>query len=259
MTALTSLLDKKTHGEKIAMLTCYDASFATLMESTGVDALLVGDSLGMVLQGAADTLGVSMENMLYHTRCVTAGAKSTTVITDMPYGSDLSPGQALENARRLMDAGALMVKLEGNKQEIVRHLRAHDIPVCGHLGFTPQSVHQLGGYKVQGRDEAGARRILDDATALEQAGIAMLVLEMVPATLARQITAKLAIPTIGIGAGVECDGQVLVLHDLLGVYPGRTPKFARNFLQGAASVQDAITGYVQAVKNGKFPTEEHSF
>lgn len=259
MTSLPTLLGMKIRGEKIAVLTCYDASFAALMGSAGVDVLLVGDSLGMVLQGAGDTLGVTMQDMIYHTRCVAAGAKSSFIVADMPYASDLSTGLALDNARRLMDAGAHMVKLEGNKHEIVRHLRAHGIPVCGHLGLTPQSVHQLGGYKVQGRDEAGAHRILEEAITLQEAGIELLVLEMVPATLAKQITAQLAVPTIGIGAGVDCDGQVLVMHDMLGAYPGKTPKFVRNFLEGATSVQEAFTRYVQAVKNGSFPAREHSF
>lgn len=246
-------------GEKIAMLTCYDASFATLMERAGVDTLLVGDSLGMVLQGAPDTLEVSVEDMCYHTRCVAAGASRTPIVTDMPYASDATPALALANARRLLAAGAHMVKLEGNKFEVVRQLTAHGLPVCGHLGFTPQSVHQLGGYKVQGRDEASARRILADALALQQAGATLLVLEMVPATLARTITESLDIPTIGIGAGPHCAGQVLVLHDMLGIYPGRTPRFARNFLQGKNSVQEALAAYVKAVKEGCFPAAEHCY
>ena len=246
-------------GEKIAVLTCYDASFATLCEAAGVDVLLVGDSLGMVLQGAGDTLGVTMDQMEYHTRCVTAGTKSTLIIADMPVDSDRTPELALGNARLLVGAGAHMVKLEGNKDEVVRHLTGHGIPVCGHLGFTPQSVHELGGYKVQGRDEVGARKIREDAIALQQAGIGLLVLEMVPAVLAKQVTEQLGIPTIGIGAGPDCAGQVLVLHDMLGIYPGKTPKFARNFMQGAGSVQAALAAYVQAVKNGTFPTTEHSF
>jgi len=249
----------KARGEKIAMLTCYDASFAQLMKDAGVDALLVGDSLGMVLQGANDTLGVTMQDMQYHTRCVAAGTRAVPIIADMPAGSDASPDMALDNARRLLDAGAHIVKLEGAKTDVVRHLVAHEIAVCGHLGFTPQSVHELGGYKVQGKDEAGARKILDDALALQQAGICMLVLEMVPAALATALTEQLSIPTIGIGAGLNCDGQVLVLQDMLGIYPGKTPKFARNFLQDAASVQDALRGYVEAVKNGTFPTSAHSF
>ncbi|GBG15452.1 3-methyl-2-oxobutanoate hydroxymethyltransferase [Novimethylophilus kurashikiensis] len=246
-------------GEKIAMLTCYDASFATLMEQADVDVLLVGDSLGMVLQGSNDTLDVSMQDMEYHTRCVANGADHTPIIADMPYGSDQDPLHALPNAHRLMAAGAHMVKLEGAKFDVVECLVANGIPVCGHLGFTPQSVHELGGYKVQGRDEASASQMLKDALALQQAGASMLVLEMVPAELAKTLTEALSIPTIGIGAGPHCDGQVLVVQDMLGIYPGKTPRFARNFLDGADSVQSALRHYVQAVKDGSFPTATHSF
>lgn len=245
--------------DPIAVLTCYDASFASLCQTAGVDVLLVGDSLGMVLQGAQDTLQVSMDDMCYHTRCVARGADHTMIVADLPYGSDQSPAMALENARLLLAAGAHMVKLEGAKLDVVRHLLAHDIPVCGHLGFTPQSVHELGGFKVQGRDAASAQRILQDALALQQAGVTMLVLEMVPATLAADITSALRISTIGIGAGPDCDGQVLVLHDMLGVYPGKTPRFARNFLSDATSVQGAIRHYVEAVKAKTFPALEHCF
>jgi 3-methyl-2-oxobutanoate hydroxymethyltransferase len=254
-----ALREMSSRGEKIAVLTCYEASLATLMAQAGVDVLLVGDSLGMVLQGSNDTLGVTMTDMIYHVRCVAKGAATCLIVADMPYGSDRTPELALENARLLMDAGAHMVKLEGNKVDVVRHLVAHGIPVCGHLGFTPQSVHELGGYKVQGRDEAGAKKILTDAIALQQAGISLLVLEMVPAELAKQLTGQLDIPTIGIGAGPDCSGQVLVLHDMLGIYPGKTPRFARNFLQDSGSVQAALAAYVQAVKNGTFPAAVHSF
>jgi len=246
-------------GEKMAVLTCYDASFAALSASAGIDALLVGDSLGMVLQGASDTLGVTMQDMVYHTRCVANGAANSPIIADMPHASDTTPAMALTNARRLMEAGAHMIKLEGNKSDVVRHLIDHHIPVCGHLGFTPQYVHELGGYKVQGRDAASAEKIRQDALALQQAGATMLVLEMVPASLAHDITQSLTIPTIGIGAGPDCDGQVLVLHDMLGIYPGKTPRFARNFMQGAESIQAALTNYVQAVKSRTFPAAEHCF
>ena len=256
---LQTLRTMKTSGDKIAVLTCYDAGFATLMEAAGVEVLLVGDSLGMVLQGASDTLSVSLCDMEYHTRCVAAAAKSALIIADMPYGCDKTARLALQNARQLRLAGAHMVKLEGCKAEVVRHLVQHDIPVCGHLGFTPQSVHELGGYKVQGRDEASARQIRADALVLQQAGALLLVLEMVPAALAAEVTALLDIPTIGIGAGKDCDGQVLVLHDLLGIYAGKSPRFARDFLAGAGSVQAALADYVQAVKSGAFPAIEHSF
>jgi 3-methyl-2-oxobutanoate hydroxymethyltransferase len=262
MTTLVTLRDMKTRSEKIAVLTCYDASFATLMESAGMDILLVGDSLGMVLQGDATTLGVTLHDMQYHTRCVASGIKKTAIIADMPFGSyQQSPEQALRNAARLMAAGAHMVKLEGGAvmADTVRFLVERGIPVCGHLGFTPQSVHQLGGYRVQGKTEDDAARLLEEAQALQAAGISLLVLEMLPASLARQVTAHLAIPTIGIGAGANCDGQVLVMHDMLGIYPGRTPKFARNFMQGADSVQTALAAYVKAVKDGSFPAAKHSF
>lgn len=259
MKTLANLLEMKAAGEKIAVLTCYDASFAILMEQAGVDVLLVGDSLGMVLQGGSDTLGVTMQDMQYHTRCVARGAKASLIVTDMPIGSDRTPEQALDNARLLLAAGAQVVKLEGGKTDVVRHLVANGIAVCGHLGFTPQYVRELGGYKVQGKDEAGAKRILEDAHALQQAGACLLVLEMVPAALARQISTELDIPTIGIGAGAGCDGQVLVMQDMLGIYPGKTLKFARNFMQGAESVQAALAEYVKAVKDGSFPAAKHSF
>ncbi len=259
MKTLIQLHEMKAGGEKIAVLTCYDASFAVLMEKAGVDVLLVGDSLGMVLQGASDTLAVTMQDMVYHTRCVARGAKASLIVADMPYGSDATPALALENARLLLAAGAHMIKLEGGKIDVVQHLVEQGVAVCGHLGFTPQSVRELGGYKVQGKDEAGAQQILRDAAELQQAGVGMLVLEMVPAMLARDIAGALAIPVIGIGAGVGCDGQVLVMHDMLGVYPGKTPKFARNFMLGADSVQAALAEYVKSVKDGSFPAAKHSF
>jgi len=259
MTTLATLQNMKIRGEKIAVLTCYDASFAVLCEAAGIDVLLVGDSLGMVLQGCSDTLGVTMQDMEYHTRCVARGAKSALILVDMPYRSDATLQLALDNAQRLMAAGAHMVKLEGRKTEVVQQLVSHNIPVCGHLGFTPQSIRELGGYKVQGRDAAGAQQILDDALALQQAGACLMLLEMVPAALAKRVTRELSIPTIGIGAGPDCDAQVLVLHDILGIYPGKTPKFVRNFLDGTASVQDALASYVKAVKDGSFPAAAHSF
>ena len=249
-------------GEKIAVLTCYDASFATLLENAGVDVLLVGDSLGMVLQGQESTLPVTMDEMRYHTQCVARGAKQAFIVADMPFGSyQESPPQALRNAAALMAAGAHMVKLEGGQAmlETIAFLTARGIPVCGHLGLLPQSVHQLGGYRVQGKSEDQARCLLEDAVALEHAGAGLLVLEAIPAVLAKQVTKSLKIPTIGIGAGVDCSGQVLVLHDMLGIYPGKTPKFAKNFMQGAESIQAALDGYVKAVKSGNFPTASHSF
>lgn len=264
---LVTLQQKADNGEKIAVLTCYDASFATLCENAGVEVLLVGDSLGMVLQGADSTLAVTMHDMQYHTRCVAKGSKNTYIVCDMPFGSyQLSPEQAWRNAARLMAAGAHMVKLEGGEVmvETVRFLVERGIPVCGHLGLTPQSVHQLGGYRVQGKSEQEAQQLLANAQALAEAGASLLVLEMVPAALAKQITETVGILTIGIGAGPDCDGQVLVLQDMLGIYTGnrpnyKPPRFVRNFMQGADSIQQAVAAYVQAVKTSAFPAAEHSF
>ncbi len=259
---LHTLQQMAERNEKIAALTCYDASFAALCEQAGVDILLVGDSLGMVLQGGNNTLAVTLHEMQYHTRCVAKGAKSAYIIADMPFGSyQQSPEQAFRNATRLMSAGAHMVKLEGGDVmlETVEFLVQRGIPVCAHLGFTPQSVNQLGGYRVQGRGEEDARQLLADAEALQDAGASLLVLEMIPAALAGQVTAALRIPTIGVGAGIACDGQVLVLQDLLGIFAGKSPRFTKNFMQGAASIQDAVAAYVLAVKDSSFPAAEHSF
>jgi len=245
-------------GEKIVMLTCYEASFAALCDAAGVDTVLVGDSLGMVVQGHDSTLPVTMEQMEYHVGMVARGSKQALIVADMPFGSyQPSREAAFSNAARLMVAGAQMVKLEGGvaMAETVRFLVERGIPVCGHVGLVPQSVHALGGYRVQ-RD---ADRILQDARAIEQAGAALLVLEAIPATAAREATEALKIPTIGIGAGKDCSGQVLVLHDMLGIYPGRKARFVKNFLAGAPSVQAAIEAYVRAVKDRSFPGPEHSF
>jgi len=259
---LVALQQMKQRGEKIAVLTCYDASFATLCENSGVEVLLVGDSLGMVLEGADSTLAVTLHDMLYHTRCVAKGARKAYIVTDMPFGSyQQNPQQALRNATRLMASGAQMVKLEGGTVmgDTVRFLVERGIPVCGHLGLTPQSVHQLGGYRVQGKTGQDAHRLLQDAKVLSDAGAGLLVLEMIPASLAKQITESVSMPTIGIGAGVDCDGQVLVLQDMLGIYTEKSPKFVRNFMHGAGSIQQAIKAYVQAVKTGEFPAAEYSF
>jgi 3-methyl-2-oxobutanoate hydroxymethyltransferase len=259
---LTDLAALKSRGEKIAMLTCYDASFAALCDEAGVEVLLVGDSLGMVVQGHDSTLPVSMADMGYHTACVVRGSKRALVLADMPFGSyQVSREQALENAARLMAAGAQMVKLEGGRPmlETVRFIVERGIPVCGHVGLTPQSVHQLGGFRVQGKTPDAARQLLDDATALQEAGAAMLVLEAIPSPLAAQVTAALAIPTIGIGAGPACSGQVLVLYDMLDLFPGRKPRFVRNFMAGSDGVRTALRRYVEAVKSGAFPTAEHGF
>lgn len=258
-------------GEKIAMLTCYDATFAKLSHAAGVDILLVGDSLGMVLQGSENTLNVLMTDMVYHTRCVAAGAPDAYIIADMPYSSYESGAEfAYQNAKLLIDAGAHMVKLEGggNMVEIVRSLVEQDIPVCAHLGFTPQSVGRLGGYRIQGKTEESAQIILQDAIAMSDVGVSFVLLEMVPAALAKNITEIIDVPTIGIGAGVDCSGQVLVLQDLLGIYSGqahkhpdefKSPRFVRNFLKDTGSIQAAVAAYVQAVKNKEFPAAEHSY
>ena len=260
---IPKLQERARGGEKLAMLTCYDASFAALSDAAGVDILLIGDSLGMVIQGHDSTLPVTMEETEYHVRAVARGSARAFVLADMPFGSfQETKEQAFRNAARLMAAGAQMVKLEGGATmvETTRFLVERGIPVCAHIGLTPQSVHALGGYRVQGRDEEGARRMMRDATALEQAGAALMVLEMVPAGLAGEITRALKVcATIGIGAGKDCDGQVLVLHDMLGVYPGKKGRFVKDFMAEAQSIDGAVTAYVKAVKDGSFPGPEHCY
>lgn len=259
---ITALQKLRDDGEKIAMLTCYDASFAALLDAAGLDSLLVGDSLGNVLQGHDTTLPVTLADMAYHTACVVRGSKRAFLITDMPFGTfQESPQQAFRNAAVLMAAGAQMVKLEGGTEvaDTVQFLARRGIPVCGHLGLTPQSVHQFGGYRVQGKGEDAEQKLLEDAAELEAAGAGLLVLEAIPAKLGEQVTRRLRIPTIGIGAGARCSGQVLVLHDMLDVYPGKKARFVRNFMRGASSIADAAERYVRAVKDGSFPAEEHSF
>lgn len=265
-------------GEKIAMLTCYDASFAALCDRAGVDVLLVGDSLGMVLQGETSTLPVTIEHMRYHVACVARGianAKgSAWVIGDLPFASyQASPEAAYQSAALLMRAGAQMVKLEGAGKdngwlfETIGFLVARGIPVCAHLGLTPQSVHQLGGYRVQAKSDDAAERLCADAAAVEKAGAQMLVLEMVPSALAARITAESGLATIGIGAGPHCSGQVLVLHDMLGIFPGRKARFVKNFMAPDSGVLQehqhgidaAVNAYVQAVKEGSFPGPEHAY
>ena len=244
--------------EPIAMLTCYDASFARVLDEAGVDVLLVGDSLGMVLQGESSTVPVTLADMAYHTRCVARGNRNAWLIGDLPFGSyQESPQQALQSAVALMQAGAQMVKLEGGgwTAETVRFLTQRGIPVCAHLGLTPQSVHALGGYRVQGRNDEAAATLKQHAIELAEAGAAMLVLELMPSTVARDITQALPIPVIGIGAGKDCSGQVLVLHDMLGLTRGKLPRFVRNFMQGEASIEAALRRYVADVKAGRFPDE----
>jgi 3-methyl-2-oxobutanoate hydroxymethyltransferase len=259
LTALHKIADD---GGRIAMLTCYDASFAALLDAAGVDTLLIGDSLGNVIQGHDTTLPVTIADMAYHTACVARGSRKAFIAADMPFGSfQLSPARAFENAARLMAAGAQMVKLEGGAVmvETVHFLTSRGVPVCGHLGLTPQSVHQLGGYRVQAREEAAARQLVADAVALSEAGAGMIVLEAVPAKLAAEVTRQASALTIGIGAGLECDGQVLVLHDMLDVYPGKKARFVKNFMTGADSIRGAVEAYVRQVKAREFPGHEHSF
>lgn len=259
---LPRLREMRAKGEAIAMLTCYDASFARLLDANGVDCILVGDSLGMVIQGQHDTLPVTIEEMAYHTRCVARGLGAAWLIADLPFGSyQAGPAQALASAVALMQAGAKMVKVEGGAwlAPTVAFLVERGIPVCGHLGLTPQSVHALGGYRVQGRSDEEAERLLADARALDAAGAAMLVLELVPSALAGRVTQSVGMPTIGIGAGSGVSGQVLVLHDMLDVYPGRKPRFVRNFMQGQPNIGAAVAAYVAAVKERSFPATEHGY
>jgi 3-methyl-2-oxobutanoate hydroxymethyltransferase len=243
-------------GEKMTMLTCYDATFARVLDAAGVEMLLVGDSLGMVLQGRDSTLPVTLEEMAYHTACVARSKGKAWLIADLPFGSyQSSLAQAIDSAARLMQAGAQMIKLEGGgwTVPVVAALVERGIPVCAHLGLTPQSVHALGGWRVQGRDEAAATRLHDDAQALAQAGAAMLVLELVPSAVAADLTKALSMPVIGIGAGPDTSGQVLVLHDMLGLNTGYAPRFVRNFMAEGGSIADAVGRYVAAVKGGSFP------
>lgn len=257
----TDLLSMKAAGEKIACLTSYDATFARLQEQAGVDMLLVGDSLGMVLQGDNTTLKVTLADMIYHSRMVSQGCQRPLIISDMPFMTYNSPAQALGNAARLIaEGGSHMVKLEGGEliAECVHRICEHGIPVCGHLGLTPQSIHTIGGYRVQGKTAETAEQLRHDASVLEQAGISCLVLECVPAMLAASVSESLSIPVIGIGAGVDCDGQVLVAHDMLGM-TAKQPGFSRNFLADENAVLDAFAAYVSAVKNKTFPEASHSF
>jgi 3-methyl-2-oxobutanoate hydroxymethyltransferase len=259
---VSTLRRMKADKEPIACITAYDASFALLVDRAGSDLVLVGDSLGMVVQGYDTTVPVTVDDMIYHSRLVARGLSRAFLVTDMPFMSYTSPDQALVNAVRLMqEGGAMMVKLEGGAGQvaIVEHLAKHDIPVCAHLGLKPQSVHKLGGFKVQGRDADQARQMADDALALQNAGADIVLLECVPNEVGRAVTERLHVPVIGIGAGPDVDGQILVLYDLLGITQGRMPRFVRNFMQDADSVADAIGLYVQAVKERSYPAPEHCF
>ena len=259
---IRTLGEMKARGEKIAVLTCYDATFTHVVESAGVDVILVGDSLGMVMQGRDSTLPVTLEEMVYHTACVARARQRSLLMADMPFLSYASVDRAIDTAAALIQrGGAQMVKLEGGGQQLaaVRALTENGVAVCAHLGLQPQSVHKLGGYRVQGRDQQQAERMLRDAMNLQDAGAQLLVLECVPQLLAAEITRALDIPVIGIGAGRETDAQVLVLQDVLGITPGQPPRFVHDFMKDADSIADAIRAYVKAVKSGAFPSEEHCF
>lgn len=252
----------KQAGTRLAMLTAYDFGFARTLDAAGVDLVLVGDSLGMVVQGQASTLPVTVDDIAYHTASVARGLSRALLIADLPFQADATPERALDAATRLLQAGAQMVKLEGagHKLEVIRFLVEREIPVSAHLGLTPQSVLRFGGYKVQGREQAAAKKLREDALAVAAAGAQLLVLECVPSPLAAAITQSVAIPTIGIGAGPDCDGQVLVLHDFLGLDSGhRRPKFVKDFLADGGSVAGAVQAYVAAVRDGSFPDAEHSY
>jgi 3-methyl-2-oxobutanoate hydroxymethyltransferase len=265
MITINDLKRLKKRNEKITVLTAYDASFTKHIEEAGVEVILVGDSLGMVVQGHDSTVPVTVDDMVYHTKMVSRAREKSLLISDLPYHSYLNKEDALKNSRRLMDeAGADMVKFEGGGElvEIAEYLIQNGVPVCGHLGLLPQSVIELGGYKVQGREQTAADIIVNDAQALQSVGVEMIVLECIPQQLAKRITNEVNIITIGIGAGLDCSGQVLVLYDLLGITVGKRPKFSKNFLaelKGGASMPSAISSYVKAVKNLDFPTEAHSF
>ena len=261
LVTISKLQEMRQAGEKIAVLTAYDASFAALMDQAGIDVILIGDSLGNIVQGETSTLPVTIEHMVYHTSCVAKGQASAFLIADMPFGSYSTPEQAMQSAAQLMKAGAHMVKLEGGAwlAETVKFLVERSVPVCGHLGLLPQSVHTLGGFKVQGKSTESAQTLINDAKALQEAGAQLLVLEAIPSDLGKKVTESIQIPTIGIGAGADCSGQVLVMHDMLGAFPGRSPKFVKNFLSGQGSIEEAFKCYVQEVKTGKFPGPEHCF
>lgn len=249
-------------GEKIAMLTCYDSSFSQVLEKSGVDVLLVGDSLGMVVQGHDSPLPVKVQDVAYHTACVARGSKQAFILADMPFGSSqITPQDTFRNAVELIQAGAQMVKIEGGLEmvETIQFLVERGIPVCAHIGLTPQSVHQLGGFKVQGRNQQAAERLVEAAVALEQAGAAMLLIEAVPRKLTDRLCEAVSIPTIGIGAGPNCSGQVLVIYDMLGLGGYIPPRFVRPFMKETASIEEAVALYVAEVKAGRFPGPEHCY
>jgi len=259
---VSTLRKMKHEGSPIACLTAYDASYAVLVDAAGTDVVLVGDSLGMVIQGHDTTVPVTVTDMIYHTRNVARGLRHAFLVADMPFMSYRDPAQALENAVRLMqEGGAMMIKLEGGagQLEIVEYLARHDIPVCAHLGLKPQSVHKIGGFKVQGREPEKAQQMIDSAKKLQDAGADIVLLECVPNELGQVVTEALEVPVIGIGAGPGVDGQILVLYDILDITQGKTPRFVRNFMTGLDAPLDAIKAYVAAVKDHSYPAPEHCF
>ena len=258
---ISKLLSMRVEGEKITMLTAYDATMSALLNRCGVETILIGDSLGNVIQGHSSTTPVTVEQVAYHTECVARANSHAFIIADLPFASYGDPVQALDSSAELMRAGADMVKLEGGdwQIDIIQYLVERSVPVCAHLGLLPQSVHILGGYKVQGKSKDAASLMLEQAIACEQAGAQMIVLEAIPSSLGKLITESLSIPTIGIGAGADCSGQVLVLQDMLGISPGKPPKFVKNFMDGHASIEAAVKAYAREVKSGKFPGSEHGF
>ncbi len=258
---ISKLLAMRAEGEKITMLTAYDSTMSALLNRSGVETILIGDSLGNVIQGHSSTTPVTVEQVAYHTTCVARANTHAFIIADLPFASYGDPVQALDSAAELMRAGADMVKLEGGdwQTDIIQYLVERSVPVCAHLGLLPQSVHILGGYKVQGKSKDAASLMLEQAIACEQAGAQMIVLEAIPSSLGKLITESLSIPTIGIGAGANCSGQVLVLQDMLGISPGKPPKFVKNFMDGHASLEAAVKAYVREVKSGKYPGPEHGF
>ena len=259
--SITKLLAMHAEREKITMLTAYDSTMSALLNRCGIEVILIGDSLGNVIQGHSSTTPVTLEQMTYHTECVARANTNAFLIADLPFASYGNPVQALDSAAELMRAGADMVKLEGGdwQVDIIQYLVERSVPVCAHLGLLPQSVHLLGGYKVQGKSKDAASHMLEQAIACQEAGAQMVVLEAIPSSLGERITEELHIPTIGIGAGPDCSGQVLVLQDMLGISPGKPPKFVKNFMDGHQSVEAAIKAYVREVKSGKFPGPEHGF
>jgi len=259
---LTTLQQQAKNNEKFTVLTCYDATFAKILEDAGIEVLLVGDSLGNVIKGDRTTLTVTLDEIIYHTQCVSSRVDKTFIMSDMPFGSyQQSPQQAFVNASKIIASGAHMVKLEGGEimTETISFLTRRGIPVCAHIGLMPQSIYQLGGYRLQGNSPYSAKQLIEDAKLLEKAGASLLLMELVPAKLADEITQSLTIPTIGIGAGKSCSAQVLVLHDMLGLYQGKKLRFVKNFMEDADSIQGAIANYIRAVKSGQFPGHEHEY